>query len=420
MKKSDLRVGLIGAGNAGMGHLLRLERMRPGCAAAFCDPDRTRFDEITSLYLDGGDLRAAGDLRSASFALRPELRHLPHYVDLEEMLQKENIDLAIIASPDHAHAENVRTCVRHGVNILLEKPIAITRSDVEDVYKMLYDYPKVVTVNFSLRGSAVTESVRKYLQSGTVGKIISVQWTNHVPYGDVYFRNWMRTSEKVGSLLLQKATHDIDLINYFVNDEPTSVYATGSRSYYGGNLPNDLTCDECDLVRTCPMSLHRRHLDAAKPYPPRNQRLCVFAREIDIDDNHQLILRYPCGISASYTQTFLAPAAGACRGGTVVGTEGILEFHFYDPVSRNPERSSIHITRWDDRPQTTRREVYDTAGLGHFGSSEALAEGLLDLLQGKSSTKNANIRSGYVSALTCLAAQDSIETGQLQKIHYAS
>lgn len=59
-----------------------------------------------------------------------------------------------------------------------------------------------------------------------------------------------------------------------------------------------------------------------------------------------------------------------------------------------------------------RREVFDTSGIGHFGSSDSLAEGFLDLLEGRPSRKNANIRAGFVSAMTCLAAQDSIRSGE--------
>lgn len=255
MKRNEIRMGLVGAGNAGMGHLLRYEKMIPGCAVAFCDPDRTRFDEIAGLYLRGDDTKTAGDLRNEAFPLRQEFGDLPHFTTISEMIRKQNVNVVVIASPDHAHAANVRECVGKGVHILLEKPIAITRQDVLEVYELLKDYPRVATVNFSLRGSPVTESARNHLRSGTIGKIVSVQWCNHVPYGDVYFRNWMRTSEKVGSLLLQKATHDLDLINDFLGLEPEMVFATGSRRYYGGDMPDDLTCDTCDQSRSCPMSL---------------------------------------------------------------------------------------------------------------------------------------------------------------------
>ena len=74
----------------------------------------------------------------------------------------------IIASYCNSHADFVELCARYGVNILLEKPIAITEEDIKRVWKLLRDYPKVVTVNFSLRGSPVAESVRRHIQNGDI------------------------------------------------------------------------------------------------------------------------------------------------------------------------------------------------------------------------------------------------------------
>jgi predicted dehydrogenase len=421
--KEKLKVACIGTGAAGTGHMIRLEKYLPGCCVAFSDMDRGIFDKIVAGYLGEGDLSLAGDLKSEVFALRPEFRDLPFYRDPEEMLQKEDINTVIIASYCSNHAEAVETCVRHGVNVLLEKPIAIKEADVRKVWELLRDYPKVVTVNFSLRGSPVAESARRHIQNGAIGRIVSVQYVNNVHYGDLYFRKWMRTRKNVGSMLLQKATHDLDLINYFIGLVPQTVAAFGSRLVYGGDMPNDLTCDVCDLKMTCPMSIYRRKLDASVPIAPPERRLCVFAKEIDIDDNQVLAIKYEGGVTASYAQSFNAPHGSARRGGSFIGTEGTLDFEFYNQFDEHPETrayvkgtSRIEITRFNDKPGSSVKEVHDWANIGHFGSSEYLVEGLIKLLSGEESHINANIRDGYISAIMCLAAEQSIETEKMVKL----
>ena len=235
--------------------MVRMEKYLPGSCVAFSDVDRSKFDKIVAGYLGEGNMALAGDLKSEPFELRRNFRDLPYYRDPEEMMQKEDINTVIIASYCSHHAEAVELCVRHGVNILLEKPIAITEADVRKVWTLLRDYPKVVTVNFSLRGSPVAESARRHIRNGDIGRIVSVQFVNNVHYGDGYFRAWMRTRKNVGSLLLQKGTHDLDLINYFIGLKPEAVAAFGSRQVYGGDMPNDLTCDVCDRKMTCTMSI---------------------------------------------------------------------------------------------------------------------------------------------------------------------
>jgi predicted dehydrogenase len=228
----------------------------------------------------------------------------------------------------------------------------------------------------------------------------------------------MRTRRNVGSLLLQKGTHDLDLINYFIGLTPVAVSAFGSRQVYGGDMPNDLTCDDCDRKMTCPMSIYRRQMDASKALPGPGNRLCVFAKEIDIEDNQVVAIQYERGVTASFSQTFNAPHAGGQRGGYFIGTEGILDFRYYGEFDEFPSTgayvkgtSTIHITRYNDRPGSSIHETHDWANIGHFGSGEALAEGWIKKLNGQPSSINADIRDGYVSAMMCLAADKSIRTG---------
>ena len=236
MKKhaDKLKIACIGAGSSGVGQMILMEQYEPGCCVAFCDRNRKLFDQMVNGKPYGVDMSI----------LRPDFKDLPYYVNADEMFANEDINTVIIATYCCAHAEMVEKCVKQGVNIILEKPIAITRPDVEKVWKLLKHYPRIATVNFTMRGAPVSLAAKRHVKNGAIGRIVSVQYINNVHYGDGYFRNWMRTRENIGSLLLQKATHDLDIINSIIGLKPINIAAFGSRQVYGGKMPNELTCDD--------------------------------------------------------------------------------------------------------------------------------------------------------------------------------
>lgn len=419
MDLKDLKIACIGAGCSGTGHMILLEQYVPGSVVAFCDLDRTLFDNIVSAYIGGSSAKEAGDFKTDATMLRKDFKDIPYYTDPDEMLAKEDINTVVISTYCCAHYEMVEKCVKHNMNILLEKPIAILEEDVEKCMKLLKDYPKVATVNFTMRGAPVSRAAKNHVRNGTIGKMVSVQYVNNVHYGDNYFRKWMRTRKNVGDLFLQKATHDFDIINSIIGLKPVSIAAFGSRQVYGGDMPNDLTCDDCDRKMTCPMSIYKLQMEADKILPGKNGRLCVYAKEIDIDDNQTVIIQYEDGVTASYSQTFNAPQRGGQRGGYFIGTDGIMHLRYYGEFVETPKReilvgnSQIDITRYHEKPGSVIHETYDWAGHSHFDGTEYGILAKLDLIAERPTEVENTIKEGYISAKMCLAAQKSIETHQV-------
>ncbi|MDD2479080.1 MAG: Gfo/Idh/MocA family oxidoreductase [Victivallaceae bacterium] len=416
MKK--LKIACIGAGCSGTNHMIWFEERMPGSVVAFCDLNRDIFDRTMDGYFGKGD-NIAGDFKQKINGLTEEFRNLPFYTNVDKMLVNEDINTVLICTSCDAHAQMVEKCVKENMHILLEKPIAITEEDIEKVWQSLKNYPKVATVNFTMRGAPVSLAAKQHIQNGTIGDIISVQYTNNVHYGDVYFRGWMRTRKRVGNLWLQKATHDFDIINSIIGLKPVSAAAFGSRLVYGGNMPNDLTCDNCDKKLSCPMSIYRLHFEAAKPLYPIHLRKCVYAKEIDIDDNQVSIFQYEGGVNVSYSQSFNAPQQGGQRGGCFVGTEGIMQLRYYNEFVETPQKmiivgnSAIDIIRYRQKPGSRIHEVYDWAGHSHFDGTEYGLEAKVELLTGQDTKIKNSIEEGYISAKMCLAAQKSIEAKKI-------
>ena len=113
-------------------------------------------------------------------------------------------------------------------------------------------------------------------------------------------------------------------------------------------------------------------MDASKPLPAPHRRQCVYANEIDIDDNQTAIFQYEGGVNVSYSQSFNAPQQGGQRGGYFIGTEGIMYLKYYNEFVETPQgqmivgSSVIDITRYHQKPSSRIHEVYDWAGNNHF------------------------------------------------------
>src|SRR5215467_12821251 len=92
-----------------------------------------------------------------------------------------------------------------------------------------------VTVTFNLRFVSYVTRVKELLRSRIVGQLLSVdfEWLLDRRHGADYFRRWHRRKENAGGLLVHKATHHFDLINWWLADEPARVYAIGDRRFYG-------------------------------------------------------------------------------------------------------------------------------------------------------------------------------------------
>src|SRR4029453_10223349 len=93
------------------------------------------------------------------------------------------------------------------------------------------------------------QQMKEILMSGEIGKVISVDfsWYLDVLHGADYFRRWHRLRKNSGSLLVHKATHHFDLMNWWLAADPVEVTGYGGLAIYGRN--GAFRADNC---RNCP------------------------------------------------------------------------------------------------------------------------------------------------------------------------
>jgi predicted dehydrogenase len=251
-------------------------------------------------------------------------------------------------------------------------------------------------VSFPLRLTNILQYVKKILDSGRIGEIAHIQAYNNVPYGRGYYHKWYRDESETGGLFLQKATHDLDYINYILgNIRPTAICAMKSKQIFGGNKPAGLKCADCDEKDTCldsPKNIKKTYPDAVLG------EYCCFAEDTGNEDSGSMIVRYGNGMHAVYSQNFIVRGDAGKRGARFVGYLGTLEFDF----------ASGTVVVYHHMDRITETHKFDTSAASHFGGDAALAENFAQVMLGAESSM-ASLDDGILSAEMCLAARKSSE-----------
>ncbi len=124
------------------------------------------------------------------------------------------LDVAIVTTPDDTHFAVASRLLEAGISVYLEMPMAITLEDCDRLLEVAERSGARLYVGHNMRHSAVVKQMKDLIDSGAIGEVKSI-WCRHFVGngGDYYFKDWHAERARVNSLLLQKATHDIDVIH---------------------------------------------------------------------------------------------------------------------------------------------------------------------------------------------------------------
>ena len=334
----------------------------------------------------------------------PYFAETVYYASAEEMLQKEALDGVFIGTRCNLHSHYAPMVLQRQIPLFLEKPVCIN----EEQYLHLLTAPRGmwnrVTVSFPLRYTCIVQEMKRLVEAGTLGGIVTVQAINNVPYGNVYFHSWYRDSSLTGGLFLQKATHDIDYICYILGKNPSSVMAATAKMHFKGEKPAGLRCEDCEDYLTCPESsfVVKNYLKEEPSGP-----WCCFAKDTGNEDVGAALFTCPDGTIISYHQTFLVKNQAGRRGARFIGTKASAEFDFYS--------AELRVDYYDGRHSAVHQFTYPE-GLNHFGGDEMLAREFLKVMAGQDSS--SDLSQGLYSAAACLAARKSAITQCCEAINY--
>lgn len=147
---------------------------------------------------------------------------------------------------------------------------------------------------------------------------VDFNWYLDVFHGADYFRRWHRLKSRGGSLLVHKATHHFDLMNWWLNADPLEVSARGNLEVYGRKGPFRSThCRVCPHKTKCPFYYDITKSDrrmklyvACEDVDNYHRDGCVFREDVDIYDTMSLIVTYSNGVTMNYSLNAFMPFEG--------------------------------------------------------------------------------------------------------------
>lgn len=312
--------------------------------------------------------------------------------DYSQLISRDDIDAIAVTSPDFCHDEHAVAALRAGKHVFCEKPLAITIEGCDHILETWRHSGKQLMVGFNMRYMNIFRSMKEIIESGVIGEVKAV-WVRHfVGLGsDFYYHDWHAKRANTTSLLLQKGSHDLDMIHWLTGKYTKRTAAFGGLDYFGGDKPNELICPDCIEKEDCVEYMTG----------PRVQ--CAFRQEVDVEDNQTMIMELEGGIKASYLQCHFTPDYH--RNYTVIGTEGRLE-------NSEPEMKIWVKTRLSNSCREISDRTYDIkpATGTHGGADPVICKDFVDMcLDGKDPV--APPLAGRMSVAAGVCAARSIRSG---------
>lgn len=158
----------------------------------------------------------------------PELHE---YADYREMLQKERPQLAAIATESGKHAQIALDCLKAGCNLIIEKPIALSLADADQIVALADEKGLTVCACHQNRFNKSVQKIRKAVEDGRFGRMLHgtahIRWNRNRDYYEQ--AKWRGTWEQDGGALMNQCIHNIDLLRWMMGDDVTEVMAYTDR-----------------------------------------------------------------------------------------------------------------------------------------------------------------------------------------------
>ena len=316
------RYALIGTGSRAQMYLEALATTHSdvGTLVAWSDPNSGRLDWSAEQNPSLGDPR----------------RFDP--ADLGDIVREEKIDSVIVTTPDFLHAEYVAAALDAGADAIVEKPLTTSEEGIRQIAEAAERTGRKVTITFNYRYSPRNAELKRVIASGEIGDVTSVhfEWVLDTAHGADYFRRWHREKKNSGGLLIHKSSHHFDLVNWWIDQVPARVFASGGLRFYGAEnaarrgLGERPARGSVDAAAGDPFALDMRTDEKLRGLYLDQERhdgylrdKDVFNEGITIEDNLALIVDYDRGATMSYSLNAHSPWEGYTV--AVNGTKGRAE-----------------------------------------------------------------------------------------------
>ncbi len=199
--KDVVNIGIVGAGLMGTRHARIYDEMKYARLLGIADVDGAKADSLASAY--------------------PGTRSVTDY---RKLLEIPELDVIHVATPDFLHKEPVLAALKAGKHVLVEKPMATTIEDAEEIVKVSQDTGCFVMVNYTHRWAAPYAETERLIRTGAIGGPVMVYARKDDKiWAATEMMSWTAKTSSASYL----STHDIDLVLWWLDTDIESVYALG-------------------------------------------------------------------------------------------------------------------------------------------------------------------------------------------------
>ncbi|MGN0711639.1 MAG: Gfo/Idh/MocA family protein [Anaerovoracaceae bacterium] len=159
---------------------------------------------------------------------------IKRYTDFKKMISEEKPELVSIATESGIHAEIAKVCIENSINVIIEKPVAMSIEDADEIIRLAEEKKVKVSACHQNRFNIAVQKTRKALEQGRFGKLshgsINVRWNRNRDYYDQ--AAWRGTWAQDGGCLMNQCIHGIDLLRWMMGDEIEEVYGTTRQQFH--------------------------------------------------------------------------------------------------------------------------------------------------------------------------------------------
>jgi predicted dehydrogenase len=347
----------------------------------------------------------------------------------EELLNRPCFaDIAIIATQDKMHYAPAMKALELGYELLLEKPVAPTAKECMDIWRQAERYGRKVMVCHVLRYTSFYSKVKQLLEEGVIGDVMTIVHTEGVGnlhQSHSFVRGHWGNEEDSAPMLLAKSCHDVDLLQWLMDDRCENVQSFGSLRYFRAeNAPAGAPqrcIDGCPHGENCYYNAVKLYLEDKKNLwfrgaatglvAPTDEDVlhalqttqygqCVFQCNNDVVDHQVVNLEFAKGGTVSFTMSAFNKGG---RKSNIMGTKGEMFLDF--------EADEIKIFCFDTR----QFEIINTctgAVSGHGGGDDGIVSALYDYLTGvKTADQVSEIGISCRNHLLVFAAEQARQQG---------
>ena len=403
-----------------------------GRARMFYEAIATRYQESSSLvaFCDMSCKR----MEYANTILATQCAHPPvptyHSSEFARMIEETKPEVVIVTTVDRTHDQYIIKAMEMGCDVICEKPITIDSEKAQAILDAQKRTGRSIRVAFNYRYAPHHSKIRSLIADGVIGSVFSVhfEWLLNTQHGADYYRRWHRNKLNSGGLLVHKSTHHFDLVNFWLDTQPKTVFAFGALNFYGqaaaekrGISDFYYRCHGSEKAKGDPFAIDLEsnptlkglYLDAEEESGYIRDR-SVFSDDISIEDTMSVLVKYKSGAMMSYSLNTYLPWEGFNV--AINGSKGRIEYSALEKPYINAggkmcdEGATVyHKIRVCPLLDTPYEVEIETKSGGHGGGDPAMLDDIFlsdppfDPLKRK-----ADHTDGLRSILTGIAANKSI------------